>query len=139
MSSRSLHSIGGGLPPPLRAQVLGYAAAVEEASKDIANQAGVAWTPAFAEKLAFLAGVKRLFDIVASAHWSLKNSSELLTMGGAPRITIAGKDYSRDSEIYRDIGKLLLDLETVLIQQGVMEAIRLPYEELAEWIANESR
>jgi len=125
------------LPPSLREQVLGYAESVRVAAPAIANDQGIELTKEFEDHITFFAGVRKLFSIVSSSYWSLDNSATLLAKSGTPAITIAGRSFSRGSELHQQLHALLNDIENALSEAQILSIVQLSFSEMAEAVAHE--
>lgn len=137
MSMKLLADTISDLPFSIREQILGYADSVRASAKDIANEAGVEYSQEFSNNLAYLSGIKKLYSLVSTSFWSLDNTSVLLSKSDISTITIAGRNYSKNSPVYAEIYALLNALDKKLFDLKIKEVMQLPYSELAEWIANE--
>jgi hypothetical protein len=125
------------LPGPLRDQVVGYADSVRLAAPSIARDCGIEHTKKFEDHIVFISGIRKLFSIVSSSYWSLDNSATLLSRSDISAITIAGRSFSRGSELHQELHSLLTDLEAALAESGVLSMIQLSFSEMAEAVSNE--
>jgi hypothetical protein len=137
MSIALIRDMTENLPPLLREQVLGYAESVRIAAPVIAKDQGIELTQAFEDHITFLAGVKKLFSIVSSSYWSLDNSATLLARSDTFAITIAGRSFSRGSELHQQLHALIMDLEDALKESNVLSLVQLNFREIAEAVAHE--
>ena len=127
MSFRALQAATSDLPFVVREQVLGYAESVQAASPSIAREAGVEPTKDLTELLTFLAGVRKLHDLVASSYWALDNSAKLLAASDIGEIRIGAQDFSRGGEMHTQL-KRLLDAQDVALERAeVKQFLNLPY------------
>ena len=137
MSIAHLRDMTEKLPPSLREQVLGYAESVRIAAPAIAKDQGIDLTQAFEDRITFLAGIRKLYSIVSSSYWSLDNSATLLARTDTPSITIAGRSFSRGSDLHQQLHALLTDLESALKESQVLSVVQLSFSEMAEAAAHE--
>lgn len=137
MSIELLRDMIEELPASLREQIIGYAESVRLAAPSIARDQGIELTKKFEEQITFFAGVRKLFSIVSSSYWSLDNSATLLAQSDTGVITIAGRSFSRGSELHRQLHSLLNDLEGALLESKILTAVQLSFSEMAKVVAHE--
>ncbi len=126
MSIRQLAELTETLPRVTRDDVMGYARSVERVLPGIFRDARVRYEEQLASDLVFLAGVKRLYEVVSSTYWLADNS--LAATGRNERPTEAAVVGSlvlrRGTGFHRAIGRLLGDLEEVLSELELRGLIR---------------
>lgn len=137
MSIALLRDMTEKLPPSLREQVLGYAESVRIAAPAIAKDQGIELTQTFEDHITFLAGIRKIFSIVSSSYWSLDNSATLLARSDTSAITIAGRSFSRGSDLHQQLHALLNDLESALKESQILSLVQLSFSEMAEAVAHE--
>ena len=130
MSMPALQSMVGGLPRSLSGQVPGYAESVERTLPEIFKDAGKAFDNDIADQMVFLAGVRKLYSVVASSYWTLDNSATLLQKLNADRIRIGRTDYSHGSAFHQNLSALLDAIEKVLRKHDIFQYVNLSYSEV---------
>lgn len=132
MSIALLSSTLKELPYSLREQVLGYAESVAAAAPSIAAEVGIDPSQQRVDELVFLAGIRKLYGLVASSYWALDNSTSLLTTSGVHSVRVGTQDYSRGSSLHTSLKDLFEALDHVLEREGLREYLDLPYSELLQ-------
>lgn len=136
MSLQLLFEMTEELPAALRGQVVGYAESVRASVPAIAHELKIRNIQTFEDRLVFLAGVKKLYSITASAFWSLDNSASLLARSDTTDIVVAGRLFSRGSAFHQELDALLRDLQRTLAEQGAWDVMQLGIADLAKEIAD---
>lgn len=119
------------LPAPIRDQVVGYARTVYDAARDICKDAGVRYSGDLADQLAFLAGIKKLYGLIASSYWTLDNSAYLLSSENLGGIRIGSRDLSPGSAYHRALRMAVEAMDQELRRVNVREYIDLSYRDMA--------
>lgn len=128
------------LPYSLKEQVLGYARSVRDAMKEIMQEAEVEYTDEIANKIIFIAGVRKLYSICNSSYWVLENTNSLLQESNVYNVRVGGTDMSKGSEFYKDIKILTSEIDKYLSDKGIKEeVISYSYPDLIRMYANGRR
>jgi hypothetical protein len=132
MSLRQLQELMAPLPYALREQVIGYARSVRDAAGEILRDADLEFDARIADRLAFVAGLRRLYSVCSSSYWILENSGFLLRAADTDAVRIGREDFSRGSALHRRLRSMLSDLDAVLGETDArQEVLEIPYIELA--------
>ena len=137
MSIASLAATTEDLPAPIRDQVIGYARTVYDAARDISEQAGVPYSSELANQLAFFAGIRKLYSLVASCYWTLDNSAHLLKLQNLGGIHIGSRDLSAGSEYHRTLRNAVDAMDQELQRLNVRGYLDLPYDKLAQALCHD--
>jgi len=130
MSLQLLASTIEELPWALRDQVYSYAETVKRAMPAIFSQTETPFNQAKADKIIYLAGIKKLRSIINSNHWILYNSSQMLNRQQVEKIKIGGQDFSKGSDLTTNLRKLNQEVEAVIIANQLQELLMMDYSTL---------
>jgi len=130
MSLRELQETARGLPPNLQEQVIGYARSVRDALPDIFREAGSPHDAKIADQVIFLAGVRKIHSLVASAYWTVDNSGKLLESMGEIIIRAGSLDLTRQGAFHSRLQSLIKQLENVLRENKIDQLPNINYAEL---------
>lgn len=137
MSMSALQGMIVGLPRSLSDQVLGYAESVERVLPEIFRDAGKAFDNNIADQMVFLAGVKKLYSVVALSYWTLDNSATLLQKLNADKIRIGRTDYSHGSAFHQNLSELLETMEKVLRKHDIFQYVNLSFAEMLQTLVTD--
>jgi len=127
MSIQLLHETLEELPWALREQVISYAESVRSALPGIFIEAEVRYDKEKADKIIYLAGIKKLDALITSNQWVLKSATSLLSKHNDGKIKFGGSDYSREGDFFRNLHRLSLAIESALYKNGAKELLSMSY------------
>lgn len=130
MSIENLTPILNGLPASLSEQVRAYTESVRGSLSEIFTEAKLPYNQDLARQLLFFAGIRKLYNIISSAYWSLTNSSGLLRQNDINEIYIGSMDVGPNSIYVHQLGALLNDLEQTLYRFHLKEYLEGSYPEI---------
>jgi len=123
VSRSALNEAIAELPYRLRERVDGYAAAVAAEAPAIFADAEVSYNQGLANKLVFIAGIKKLWAIVDADCRLLTTSLGLVEGYDVASLSVGSTTYSRGSSSYRELIDLRHALERLLLESGVMSLV----------------
>lgn len=131
MSFREVEEFADLLPYTLKEQVLGYARSVRDAMPEIVLEAGVEYSNEVADKIIYIAGLRKLYSICNSSYWALENTCYLLQESNVHNVRVGGTDMSKGSQFYNDLNSITKDIDSYLIDKGIKdEVVSLSYPNL---------
>jgi hypothetical protein len=139
MSLNAVRTMAADLPRNLAEQVIGYAESVDRALPEIFRDAHVTQTRKLADEVVFLAGVKKLQTLTASAFWTLDTSTRLLASADVGEVRIGGQDFSKGGAVYKKLQKLLADLDLTLAENDCLNLLRLRWPDVIRELARNGR
>jgi hypothetical protein len=129
----TLGPITAALPYSLREQIEGYVESVSQSQNEIFRDANVPFSAEIRDRLLFVAGVRRLFNITRSYYWLLDRSLQLLG-DDADALALGRARLRRGEGEMEALRKLVNKLEKALNESGFDETFR--YESLSDVVAH---
>jgi len=123
MNKSKLHSITSNLPYALEERVNGYVDSIIISMDSIFESAGIKFNEELANKIILIAGIKKLFDIINAAYWTLDNTATVLERNGTSSIRIGATSYSKGSKYYSDLFIMQDELKQILIDANIYDYV----------------
>lgn len=137
MSIRILSETIDDLPHALSKQVMSYARSLEYAAPEIFKEAGIRQSRELTNILVFVAGLRKLYSIVASNYWVLDNAGAILSSQQQQNVRVGGMDLSRGGNYHQSLNKLRSELADLLSKHQLLQYVReMPYVELLRGLAD---
>jgi hypothetical protein len=115
------------LPRALQDQIEGYVRRVEAALPAIFEEAQLRFRETLAERLLFVAALKKMYAICLGQFWAIDNSLSLLSRQDATTIRLGGTFLAKNSRDYLAYRRLAEELEKYLAESGLVELVTNPF------------
>ncbi len=123
MSLQAVARIAAGLPRAIAEDVVGYARCVDASLSGIFHEAGIAYDEQTAQRVVFIAGLKKLRAIISMHFWTLDNSLHLIAKSGISSVRMGSLHVSQGSEYHLLLRAALDELEEILELHNLSEII----------------
>lgn len=111
------------LPRNFSYQIDGYINSIENASKDIFLEAKIEYDTILLNKLLYFAAIRKVWSLVNSQYWALKNALSILGRNRISEISIGSANYTQDSQDFLEIQEFRSNFLDLLIELELSEVV----------------